>query len=113
VKTSVRRAKACLLLHLVYFSGRTPNHSENLAFFAFSDYIECLFFMGEINVDLAELVELVDFLYKAGLVRFIEVLDTIFVFLTEKGCHFVQKQKFPDQPCLFRVEEDVENGKKE
>jgi hypothetical protein len=111
MKISVRRAKACLLLHLVYFSGRTPNHSENIAFFALSDYIECLFFMREINVGLTELVELVDFLYKAGLVRFIQLRETIFVFLTEKACHFVQK--IPDQPYLFRVEEDIDNGKKE
>ena len=89
MQTSIHHAKAYLLLNIIYYYARTASHSANIAFFAISDYIECRVFMREINVSLAELVEIVDFLYKAGFVRFIEVLDTIFVFLTEKGCHFV------------------------
>ncbi len=113
MKTSVHRAKSCLLLHLVYHHERPLRRSKNIAFFALSDFRECITFMRAINVNLDELVDIVDFLYKSGLVRFIQLRETLFVFLTEKACHFVQKQKIPDQPCLFRLEEGVENGKKE
>ncbi len=92
MKNFVHRAKTYLLLHLIYYHERPPRRSENIAFFALSDYKECLIFMININVSLAELVELVDFLYKADMVRFIQLQDTMFVFLTERACRFVLKE---------------------
>ena len=92
MKTSVHRVKATLLLHVVYHHERPLMRSENIAFFALSDLRECLFFMRELNVGLDELVDLVDFLYKGGLVRFIQLRDTLFVFLTERACRFVLKE---------------------
>jgi hypothetical protein len=92
MKNFVHRAKTYLLLHLIYYHERTPRRSENIAFFALSDFRECITFMRKINVSLGELVDLVDFLYKAGFVRFIQLQDTIFVFLTKRACRFVLKE---------------------
>ncbi len=92
MNTSIKEAKALLLLYLVYFSERTSSHSENIAFFAISDEKECQIFEKELNVSQAELRDLADFLFKSGLVRFEQLIDTLFVFLTEKACDFVQKQ---------------------
>jgi len=105
---SAKEAKAFRLLYLIYCNERTSNHSENLAFIAISDDLECKIFMKELNVNRSELNDLVDSLFKEGLVRFIQLLDTLFVFLTERACRFVQKQQ-----NLFRVEENVDNEKKE
>jgi hypothetical protein len=85
--------KKIALLFLIFHYNRTSSHSTNLAFFGISDDKECKFFMKKLDVSKAELIEIVDLLSKADFVRFVQVSNTLFVFLTSKGCAFVLKNQ--------------------
>ena len=113
MKSYVKIGKAFSLLFLIYHRNRTLSHSKNLAFFGLSDDKECKFFLTELDIRMEELNEIVYFLAKGNFVRLVQILDTFFVFLTEKSCRFVQESNISEKPRSLRVWEMVNNEKNE
>lgn len=101
--TPVQRAKASLLLHLIYYHDRSTGfHFENVAFFELSDESVCCKFMKKLNVTKKEFEGLVDLLFKKKLVRFVQFVEFIFVHLEDQACRFVLTEHPDDLPYLFR-----------
>jgi hypothetical protein len=89
MKTFVKIGKTFALLFLIDHYSCISSQARNPAFFGLSDEKECKFFMKKLEVSREELVEIVDLLFKKEFVRFAQLGNTFFVFLTNKGSDFV------------------------
>jgi len=89
MKNFVKIGKTFALLFLIDHYSSISSKARNPAFFGLSDEKECKFFMKKLEVSREELVEIVDLLFEKEFVRFAQLGNTFFVFLTTKGSDFV------------------------
>ena len=105
LNTSLRHAKASLLLYLIYYHGRSTDfHFENVAFFQLNDEKVCDEFSKKLNVNKKEFEDLIDLLFEKGLIRFTQNIDALYVNLNDQACNYVLSEDFADRPYLLRVD---------